>query len=142
MTDVDWERKLGAGGEAILQLVRRFKPFSAHRVLRPFVDAYQIVGDQLEHRSRAGLDEAGFTAECLGLGRQYHLQRRVHSAASVSQVLIQTAIKLARNRDLLDPGPPDLVERRRAFADEIRSAVRRVGAIDALAASRRAGLID
>ena len=35
-----------------------------------------------------------------------------------------------------------LVERRRAFAEEIRSAVRRIDAIDALAASRRAGLID
>ncbi|HEY8156514.1 MAG TPA: glycerol-3-phosphate 1-O-acyltransferase [Myxococcota bacterium] len=143
MSDVDWERKLGAGGEAILQLLRRFKPFSAHRVLRPFVEAYQIVGDHLERRDPGlAFEEAAFTAECLGLGRQYHLQRRVHSAASVSQVLIQTAIRLARNRALLDPGPPDLAERRRAFAEEIRSAVRRVGAIDALAASRRAGLID
>jgi glycerol-3-phosphate O-acyltransferase len=143
ISDADWERKLGAGGEAILQLLRRFKPFSAHRVLRPFIEAYQIVGDHLERRDPALLfEEAPFTAECLGLGRQYHLQRRVHSAASVSQVLIQTAIKLARNRALLDPGPPDLAQRRRAFAEEIRSVVRRVGAIDALAASRRAGLID
>jgi glycerol-3-phosphate O-acyltransferase len=143
MMDGDWERKLGAGGEAILQLVRRFRPFSAHRVLRPFVEAYQIVGDHLEQRDPAQpFDEPGFLSECLGLGRQYHLQRRVHSAASVSQVLIQTAIRLARNRGLLDPGPPDLAQRRRAFAEEIRSAVRRIGAIDALAASRRAGLID
>jgi glycerol-3-phosphate O-acyltransferase len=143
MMDGDWERKLGAGGEAILQLVRRFRPFSAHRVLRPFVEAYQIVGDHLEQRAPAQpFDEPGFVSECLGLGRQYHLQRRVHSAASVSQVLIQTAIRLARNRGLLDPGPPDLAQRRRAFAEEIRSAVRRIGAIDALAASRRAGLID
>jgi glycerol-3-phosphate O-acyltransferase len=141
--DADWERKLGAGGEAIRQLLRRFRPFSSHRVLRPFADAYQIVGDQLERRDpAAAFDESGFTAECLGLGRQYHLQRRVHSAASISQVLIQTAIKLARNRGLLDPGPPDLRERRRAFAEEIRSVIRRIDAIDALAASRRAGLID
>ena len=143
LNDADWERKLGAGGEAILQLLRRFKPFSAHRVLRPFIEAYQIVGDHLERRDPALVfEEASFTSECLGLGRQYHLQRRVHSAASVSQVLIQTAIKLARNRGLEDPGPPDLIERRRAFAEEIRSAVRRIAAIDALAASRRAGLID
>jgi glycerol-3-phosphate O-acyltransferase len=143
MNDNDWERKLGAGGEAILQLLRRFRPFSAHRVLRPFIEAYQIVGDHLERRDPAQLfDEAGFVSECLGLGRQYHLQRRVYSAASVSQVLIQNGIRLARNRGLQDPGPPDLLERRRAFAEEIRSGVRRVGAIDALAASRRAGLID
>jgi len=143
LNDGEWERKLGAGGEAIRELLRRFRPFSAHRVLRPFIEAYQIVGDHLERRDPALVfDEASFTSECLGLGRQYHLQRRVHSAASVSQVLIQTGTKLARNRGLLDPGPPDLVERRRAFAEEIRSAVRRIAAIDALAASRRAGLID
>jgi len=143
LNDPDWERKLGAGGDAILQMVRRFRPFSAHRVLRPFVEAYQIVGDHLERRDPAlVIDEPAFTSECLGLGRQYHLQRRVYSAASVSQVLIQSAIKLARNRGLIDAGPPDLAERRRAFAEEIRSAVRRIAAIDALAASRRAGLID
>ncbi len=142
-TDGEWERKLAAGSEAILGMLRRFRPFSAHRVLRPFIEAYQIVGDHLERRDPAlAFDEASFTSECLGLGRQYHLQRRVHSAASISQVLIQTATKLARNRGLLDPGPPDLSERRRAFAEEIRAAARRTQAIDALAASRRAGLIE
>ena len=101
------------------------------------------MGDHLEQRDPAqAFDEASFASECLGLGRQYQLQRRVHSAESVSQVLFQTATKLARNRGLLDPGAPDLAERRRAFAEEIRSAVRRIRAIDALAASRRAGLID
>jgi glycerol-3-phosphate O-acyltransferase len=143
LNDAEWERKLAAGGEAALQLLRRFRPFSAHRVLRPFIEAYQIVGDSLERRDPAlAFDEAGFTAGCMGLGKQYLLQRRVYSAASLSQVLIQTAIRLARNRSLLDPGAPDLEPRRRAFAEEIRSAVRRIEAIDALAASRRAGLID
>jgi glycerol-3-phosphate O-acyltransferase len=78
----------------------------------------------------------------MGLGKQYYLQRRIHSTASVSQVLIRTALRLAGNRGLLEPGAPDLVERRQAFAEEIRRAVRRVDAVDALAASRRAGLID
>jgi glycerol-3-phosphate O-acyltransferase len=134
---------LGAGGERVLELLRRFRPFSAHRVLRPFVEAYQIVGDQLEQLDPAlAFDEARFLAECMGRGRQYLLQRRIHSAASVSQVLIQTATRLARNRGLLEPGAPGLLERRRAFADEIRAGVRRVAAVDALAASRRAGLID
>ena len=83
-----WERKLAAGGESIREMLRHFRPFSAHRVLRPFVEAYQIVGDHLERRDPSQLfDEAGFTSECLGVGRQYHLPRRVHSAASVSAVL-------------------------------------------------------
>jgi hypothetical protein len=36
---------------------------------------------------------------------------------------------------------PDLREQRREFADEIHAGVRRIDAIDALAAGRRAGVI-
>jgi hypothetical protein len=57
-------------------------------------------------------------------------------------VLFQTALNLARNRGVVDGSAPDLEERRRAFADEIRDAIRRVDAIDALAQGRRTGLID
>ena len=78
---------------------------------------------------------------CLALGKQYQLQRRIRSAESVSRVLFETALRLARNRGLLEPGTADLEARRRAFAEEIQRAVRRAEAIDVLAASRRAGLI-
>jgi glycerol-3-phosphate O-acyltransferase len=142
LQDGGWEQRLAAGGPAIQELVRSFRPFSAHRVLRPFLEAYRLVGDHLERRPPdAPWDEARACAECLGLGRQYHLQRRIHSAASCSGVLIQSGLRLAANRGLLGPGGPDLAERRRAFAEEIRSAIHRVEAIDALAVSRRAGLI-
>jgi hypothetical protein len=60
----------------------------------------------------------------------------------VSQVLIRTALKLADNRGLLDPAAGDLAARRSGFAEEIRTAIRRVDAIETLAASRRVGLID
>ena len=83
-----------------------------------------------------------FVSECIGLGKQYHLQRRIHSAASVSKVLMHTALRLAENRGLLEVGAPDLAARRRSFAEEIRATIRRVEAVDALAASRRVGLID
>ena len=79
--------------------------------------------------------------QCLGLGRQYHLQRRLHSASSVSQALFRSALELARNRGLLGTGAAELAAGRRAFAEEVRGAIRRVEAIDALAMSRRAGLI-
>ncbi|MEE9608104.1 MAG: glycerol-3-phosphate 1-O-acyltransferase [Myxococcota bacterium] len=141
--DRDWEKRLRAGSAEIQRLVRSLRPFSSHRVLRPFLEAYRLVGDRLELREPSlEFDEGRTVAECMGLGEQYVLQRRIHSAASVSQVLIRTALRLAGNRDLLEPGPADLAERRRAFAEEIRTAIRRVEAIDALAASRRAGLID
>src|SRR5262245_22977455 len=141
--NAEWERRSAAGGDAIRELVRGFKPFSAHRVLRPFLEAYRLVGDHLEERPPdAPWDEGSALGACLGLGRQYHLQRRIRSTASCSKVLIQTALRLAAHRGLLEPGAPDLAQCRRAFAEEIRAALRRVDVIDVLAASRRAGLID
>ena len=140
--DPDWESRVRAGSEAILGLVRSFRPFHSHRVLRPFLEAYQIVGDLLEQADAgASIDEARFLERCMKLGRQYHLQRRVHSAASTSQLLFKSALRLAENRGALDGESPGAGERRAALAAEIRDAVRRVGAVDALAASRRAGLI-
>jgi glycerol-3-phosphate O-acyltransferase len=147
--DHDWEASVAVSGVAIRALIRRFKPFSAHRILRPFLDAYRVVGDALERRDpSAPFDEAAFIASCIALGKQYDLQRRVRSEESVSKVLFGTALRLARNRGVVDGpaaaslDPAALAERRRAFAEEIRTAVRRVDAIDALAASRRAGLIE
>ncbi len=141
-TDPEWESHVRAGGDAIRGLIRRFRPFSSHRVLRPFVEAYGLVADLLARLDPAEpVDEARLVEQCLGLGRQYHLQRRIHSAASVSQAIFRSALELARNRELLGTGGPELAERRRTFAAEVGAAIRGVEAIDALAASRRAGLI-
>jgi glycerol-3-phosphate O-acyltransferase len=77
----------------------------------------------------------------MGVGRQYHLQHRLHSTASISRVIFDTALRVAENRSLVAPGQPELARWRTAFSDEIRGWLRRIDAIDALAASRRAGLI-
>ncbi len=140
--DPDWEARLAEGPEAIQALLRRIKPFNAHRVLRPFLEAYRVVGDALAREEATTPFEQGpFLTRCLALGKQYLLQRRIRRGESVSKVLFETALRLAANRELLAPDAPDVAERRRAFADEIRQAIRRVDAIDLLAASRRAGLI-
>jgi glycerol-3-phosphate O-acyltransferase len=135
----DWENRLKAGPDAILRVVTAWSPFSAHRTVRPFVEAYRVVSDELEGVHGA-IDESKFLQCCLTRGRQYRVQRRIRSEESVSKVLFQTALKLAANRGLLSPESPDLVARRRAFAQELRSVTRRVEGIDALAASRRAGI--
>ncbi|TMA36677.1 MAG: hypothetical protein E6J79_12800 [Deltaproteobacteria bacterium] len=141
--DPEWESRLAEGPAAVEALLRRFRPFSAHRVLRPFVEAYRVVADALERRpADTALEEEAFLRACIALGQQYVLQRRILSPESVSQVLFATALRLARNRGLVDPGAPDLVERRRAFAEELRQVTRRVDAVDALVAARHAGLID
>src|SRR5438874_431878 len=141
--DPAWERRVAEGPAAIQALLRRFRPFSAHRVLRPFVEGYRVVADALERRPpEAVLDEGEFLRGCLALGQQHVLQRRIMNAESVSQGLFASALRLARNRSLVDPGAPDLAERRRAFAEEVRRVIRRIDAIDALVAARHAGLIE
>ena len=121
--------------------VRRIRPFNAHRVLRPFLEAYRVVGDALvrEKPTRRSTRPPS-SARCLALGKQYQLQRRIHSAESVSKVLFETALRLARQ------SRPARARRRRtspsagaAFAEEIRDAIRRIDAIELLAQSRVAG---
>ena len=135
-----WERKIADFELGPDDLVRRSKPFCAHRVIRPFLESYRVVADQLETlEPEAPFDERRFLTNCLGLGRQYELQRRIQGADSVSKALFQTALRLAANRKLLEPGGPDLERARQEFAEEIRDAVRRVDIIVSLAAGRRAG---
>lgn len=134
-----WEAAFAAGEQAVEDVVRSFKPFSAHRVLRPFVDAYRIVADALL-REAGAVEDGPFTLKCLALGRQYVLQKRVHTEESVSKVLFATALKLAGNRGLLTGD--GVADQRRAFAEQLKDLVRRLDAMDSLAASRRAGLID
>ncbi len=141
--DVEWERHLGDGTVAIQSLIQRFRPFNGHLVLRPFLEAYRVVADTLV-RLPAGLPvvESRLLTGALNLGKQYRLQRHIRSAESVSKVLFETALRLAGNRRLLDPDEATVPGRRRAFAEEIHDVLRRVDAIDALAAKRRAGLLD
>ena len=141
--DPEWESVLSKGQEGAMLLLRQFRPFNAHRVLRPFLEAYRVVADELSMQAHdAEIDEGRFLESCLGLGRQYHLQRRIHSSASVSKVLFQTGVRVARNRGLWEPAGPERADERSAFAAQIRTLLKRIDAVDALAASRRAGLID
>jgi glycerol-3-phosphate O-acyltransferase len=141
--EAKWEKTVEKGPDAIRTLIIQFRPFTAHRVLQPFLEAYRVVADALEsHDAAVALDPPKFLADSLALGKQYRLQRRIRSAESVSQVLFTNALALARNRGLVREGTRELAERRKAFAAEIREVIRRIDAIDALAASRRAGLIQ
>jgi len=136
----NWEKRIENYELDPEDMVRRTRPFLSHRVLRPFLESYRVVADQLATLDpESAFDEKRFLKDCLGLGRQYELQRRIHAADAISKSLFQTALKLAANRGLLEPGGDELMEARRAFASEIGDAVRRVDIIVALAAGRRAG---
>ncbi len=133
LLDPDWEQR-PIEAEQAQALLSSTRLYLAHRVLRPFLEAYQVVADRLAACDPGErLDDKGLLRDCIGLGRQYRLQHRLYSPESISKELFGAALRLAGNRDLLGPGDEGLRERRTAFADEIAAEVRRVAAVRDLA---------
>jgi len=140
--DAEWEQRLAGGAEDVFALVRHFRPLSSHRVVRPFLESYRVLAEVLVRwGTEKPVDKKELLDRSLALGKQWLLQRRIRNAESISKTYFETALRLADNRKLLGAGE-DLVERRRAFAAELSSAVRRIDAVDALAAARRSGVAD
>jgi glycerol-3-phosphate O-acyltransferase len=110
----------------------------AHRVLRSFVDAQLVVAERLAAGDpRKPVVEGEFLAACGGVGRQMLLQGRLHGPESLSRELFATALRLAANLDLVDPGREELSVRRREWAAQVRGVVERVAVIDELDAAAR-----
>lgn len=111
----------------------------AHRVLRSFVDAQLVVAERLAARvPRNAIVEKEFLDECTGVGQQMLLQGRLHGPESLSRELFASALRLAGNLDLVDPGREELGLRRADLASRVRAVLERVITIDELdAASRR-----
>jgi glycerol-3-phosphate O-acyltransferase len=118
----DWEAHVRAGGEEIDMLLHDKRPLMCHAMLRPFVEAYEIVADVLRD-SPAEISEKDLTKLALGVGKQYAAQGRVRSNESVSALLFATAHKVITDQGLLAPAP-DLAERRAAFLAELRAIMR------------------
>lgn len=117
------------------------KPYLAHRVLQPFLEAYEVVADQLVNTPMSGkFDEKAFTTACLALAEQRRLRQQIASSESISSELFATALKLARNRKLVEQadgdGDGDLARRRTEFAAEIRALTDRIRYIRGLAHER------
>ncbi len=113
-----WEGVLEATG-ALGVMAKMGEPVAYWAVL-PFLDAYQIVGDELESLD-GRFDDGQFLERCLARARLYRIEERLISGESVSQVLFKSALALAKNRDLLEEAH-DVPERRRLFAEEVRAA--------------------
>ncbi|GAA3342996.1 lysophospholipid acyltransferase [Amorphoplanes nipponensis] len=107
------------------------EPLVAHLVLRPFLDAYHVVADRLAawEDDDEPFDEARFLDECLRVGRQWALQKRLASEESVSLELFKPALRLAEHRDLVVFRGPDTAKRRADFLDEMRGTVSLVAVI-------------
>jgi glycerol-3-phosphate O-acyltransferase len=93
----------------------------AHLVLRPFVDAYRVLAEELTNvGTDRSVDEQLLLKRCLRLGRQWSLQHRI-TEESVSGEMFSTAVKMARHRALIDPegDAADLPDRRSALVAEL-----------------------
>ena len=136
--DPDWERR-AADPTAIATGLAELPLLLGHRVLGSFLEAYMVVGDRLAAHPPGPVEERPFLDECIGVGRQYRLQQRIHSAESISKELFRSALALAGGRGLLaDPGTDpekavDIARRRDAFAAELREVVDRVDSLRRLA---------
>lgn len=114
----DWEAQVQQGGASIEQLLYRKRPLMSHAVLRPFIEAYEIVADVLCD-APAEVGEKELMERALGLGRQYAAQRLVRSNESVSALLFATARQVVVDQGLLT-ATPDLGTRRKEFLTELR----------------------
>jgi len=144
--DPDWERKarqlhLGPPEQstAIATGLAELPLLLGHRVLGSFLEGYMIVADRLAAHPPGPVDEKAFLDECIGVGRQYRLQQRIHSTESISKELFKNALSLAAGRGLLaHPGADpeeaaDLGRKREVFATELREVVDRVDSLRRLA---------
>ncbi|BBY98056.1 glycerol-3-phosphate 1-O-acyltransferase [Mycolicibacterium fallax] len=114
----DWRDDLAAGGASIDALLYAKQPLMSHAMLRPFIEAYEIVADVLCD-APAEVGEKELLDRALGVGRQYAAQRLVRSNESVSALLFATARQVAADQNLLT-ADPELPERRAAFLAELR----------------------
>jgi glycerol-3-phosphate O-acyltransferase len=101
----------------------------AHLVLRPFVDAYRVLAEELvtlgaDH----DVDEQALLERCLRLGQQWSLQHRI-TEESVSGEMFATALKMARHRGLLgsQAGTSQTADARTALVVELDELQRSIG---------------
>jgi glycerol-3-phosphate O-acyltransferase len=131
--DPGWETE--PDGRAVLE---RSPLLVASRVLRSFIDAQLVVAERLAARPpERPVEEKEFLDECAGVGQQMLLQGRLHGPESLSRELFASAVKLAANLDLIDPGGADMAGRRREFAAHLHDVVARLIIIDEIDALGR-----
>jgi glycerol-3-phosphate O-acyltransferase len=134
----DWDQHAGTA-EQVRELLSQSGFLMAHRVLRSFLDAQLVVAERLARRDAGNPVESGaLLDECEAVGRQMLLQGRLHGPESLSRELFGSALKLAENHGLLQPGGQELTSRREQSASYVRDLVARVRTAELLDASLRA----
>ena len=132
-TAPDWAKN-GNDREAIRRWAKARRPLVAHGTLRPFVEGYAIVAEELARRpAEAALDANEVANACLGRGMQRVRQGRIASHDAVARETIKNGLELARHRGLLSA---EGAAGRAALVAETRALRRRIESVARLAASR------
>ncbi|MGC0365474.1 glycerol-3-phosphate O-acyltransferase [Rhodococcus sp. 27YEA15] len=136
LIDPDWDTAM-IDSERTRTMFESIRPHLAHRVLQPFLEAYQVVADQLVLAPiSTSFDEKSFIRNCIDVAQERRLRQQIASSESVSGELFATALNLARNRKLIEVADESVVDRRIAFAEEIRIHVERLRKIRTVAHAR------
>ncbi len=109
----------------VLEDAIKLKLVLAHRVIGPFLEAYSVFADELAKAGDAPVEQKTIVATSLALAKQRWLQRTLHTPESISKDYFVNVFQYAKNQKLIEAGP-DLSARRRTFAEELHTAVRRV----------------
>lgn len=125
----DWEEQIASGREGIEALLRAKRPLLGSAMLRPFVEAYEIVADVLRD-APSDIAEKELTKLALGVGRQQVAQGKVRSNESVSALLFATARQVVADQNLLGRAP-DLSQRRAEFLRELRDILTDMDTVEA-----------
>ncbi len=125
----NWELAVREG--RIDALLNDKRPLTSFELLRPFFESYEILADVLR-KSQADIGKQELINLAMGVGAQYVAQGRAFSSESVSTLVFGTAIKVAEDQQLLEPGP-ETESRRAAFHAELAAILADIGHIDSIA---------
>ena len=123
-----WEDRLAKGSAAAV--LERLRPHRAPWVIRPFLEAYLVVAEELVERpAEQPWHRPSFLRASLDRSTGYVAEGRIDAEAS-SLSLFANAVRKAAGRDLLEPGPDGLPARRRSFASELNRVLALVDFLD------------
>ena len=136
-----WPMSLEAGAAGASAAFESVDMLASDMMLRSFVAAYAIVADALLASGEAPAgDEVALLSACEAEGAARLAAGRLATPESVSRVLFQNGIALARQRGLLDPAP-GVGAGRQALAAQLRRWLGHMDTIHAVAVRRVRALV-
>ncbi len=139
--DPRWPASLEGGEPAVLGVLEDADMLASDMMLRSFVAAYAIVGCVLADLPGAdAVDETALIEACEAAGAAMLEEGRLSTPESVSRILFKGAVKLVRQRRLLEAGG-DVGRRRGNFFAELRAWLERMDAVHAVAVRRVRALV-